>query len=432
MTYKQAIDFLYSKLPMFTRVGASAYKKDLTNILLLCEALNHPEKKFKSIHVGGTNGKGSVSHTLAAILQQAGFKTGLHTSPHLFDFRERIKINGQVCSETFVVDFVEKMQPSIQEIEPSFFELTVAMAFEWFAVNEVDIAIIEVGLGGRLDSTNIIHPELSIITNIGWDHMHLLGNTLEQIAFEKAGIIKPHTPVIIGETLQETKAVFIEQSTASQAPIYFTEDEIRLVNYQHHVLHQALQFEYKTGKNLEVITDLPGLYQHKNIASTLLAVEVLNQQGWTISENNIIDGLKASKQISGLRGRWEVLHQHPLTVADVAHNSNGIEWILKQVNSTPHNQLHIVIGMVQDKDVDKVLQLLPKDAHYYFTQAQIPRALECTLLQSKASAFNLNGAAYENVNLAISKAQSLASKDDFILICGSIFVIAEIEQLQPS
>jgi dihydrofolate synthase/folylpolyglutamate synthase len=426
MNYQQTIDYLYNTLPMFSRMGSAAFKKDLTNTLLLCERLDNPHKKFKSIHVAGTNGKGSASHMLAAIFQTAGYKTGLYTSPHLYDFRERIKVNGEMCDEDFVVDFTEKIQPAIAEIEPSFFEITVAMAFEYFAQQKVDIAIIEVGLGGRLDSTNVITPELSVITNIGWDHMNMLGNTLEEIAFEKAGIIKEKTPVVIGEKKQETEPVFRNIASQKYAPIFFAEEYFSVERF--HLLNNSIEISVADKNSLlaNYQLDLAGVYQTKNILTVLQAIELL--KGWNISKENIETALKNVKQLTGLHGRWEVIHQEPTIVLEVAHNKDGIEQMLRHLQNISFGKLHIVIGVVKDKDVEAVLKLLPKEANYYFTQANIPRALDAQTLKEKASEFSLEGKCFENVNEAIHQVLINASKDDLIIVCGSIFLVAEVNR----
>ncbi|WP_407520671.1 bifunctional folylpolyglutamate synthase/dihydrofolate synthase [Lacibacter sp. MH-610] len=427
MTYQQTIDYLFTRLPMFSRIGAAAIKKDLHNTIALCEALGNPHTKFKSIHIAGTNGKGSVSHMLAAVLQTAGYKTGLYTSPHLHDFRERIKVNGEMVSEAFVIDFTQRIQPHIEQLEPSFFEITVAMAFEYFAELQVDVAVIETGLGGRLDSTNIITPELSIITNIGWDHMNLLGDSLDKIAFEKAGIIKQQIPAVIGETIPETENVFLQKAKEQEATLlfandHFTTEEVLMVNNQ----LQVIVKNNTTGKPLSYELDLAGLYQTKNLCTVLTAVEQLQKSGWKIRNEDISTALLQTKRINGLHGRWEVLQQHPTVVLDVGHNEDGIKQIVKQLQLCSFQQLHIVIGMVKDKEIEKVLALLPKDAVYYFTKAQISRALDDVILQEKANAFNLKGETYLNVNDALAKAKQCASADDLILVCGSVFLVGEV------
>jgi dihydrofolate synthase/folylpolyglutamate synthase len=407
-------------------MGSAAFKKDLTNTLLLCERLGNPQKKFKSIHVAGTNGKGSVSHMLAAIFQTAGYKTGLYTSPHLYDFRERIRINGIMCDQDFIVDFVERIQPAIEEIEPSFFEITVAMAFDYFAQQKVDIAIIEVGLGGRLDSTNVITPELSVITNIGWDHMNMLGNTLEEIGFEKAGIIKENIPVVIGEKRKETEGVFRDIAAKKQAPIFFAEENFSVTDYDlfNDSIRISVADKKSTSSNYEL--DLAGIYQTKNILAVLQAIEVLKD--WKISQSNIQSALKNVKHLTGLHGRWEVIHKEPTLILEVAHNKNGIEQMLLHLQNIRYEKLHIIIGMVKDKDVDQVLQLLPIEANYYFTQAQIPRAMDAEILQSKSSKFHLEGNHFHDVNIALQQALANTSKNDLIIVCGSIFLVAEVDR----
>ncbi len=406
-----------------------AIKKDLTNTRILCERLGNPEKRFRTIHVAGTNGKGSTSHMLAAILQSAGYKTGLYTSPHLHDFRERIKVNGQMAHESFVVDFTEKTSSWLDEIEPSFFEITVAMAFSYFAEAQVDVAVIEVGLGGRLDSTNVITPELSVITNIGWDHMNILGDRLELIAGEKAGIIKDRVPVVIGETQAETKHVFIEKAAAHLSPIVFA-DQQRFVNeweYDNHLLKAEVGDHVHTD-HVKYELDLAGIYQLKNLVTVLEAAHQLNLKGWKISQEHIQLGLRHAKKLTGLHGRWEVISQDPLLVTDVGHNVDGMKQILAQLEFTAYDQLHMVVGMVKDKDIDKVLALLPTHAIYYFTRANIPRALDEQTLLTKATALGLKGASYSNVNSAIANAKNAASKKDLILVCGSVFLVGEVKR----
>lgn len=427
MTYKETLEFLFRALPMFSRVGESAYKKDLTNTLSLCESIGNPQRKFKTIHIAGTNGKGSTSHMLAAVLQTAGYKTGLYTSPHLKDFRERIKVNGEMCDESFVIDFTKKILPKIQEIQPSFFEITVAMAFEYFAIQEVDIAIIEVGLGGRLDSTNIITPELSIITNIGWDHMNLLGNSLEEIAFEKAGIIKHAIPIVIGEYTDITKPIFEKRAMDQSAPIYWASEERWVSDFTiaaHHIDITVVEKRNDDRQNFQL--DLPGIYQTKNILTVLTAIEILNRMDWHISQSAIHKALSHVKKLTGLHGRWEVLQEKPLLVLDVAHNEDGIRQVIRQIELVGAQEVHIVIGMVKDKERNKVLDLLPKKAHYYFTKAPIPRALDEQVLMQEAAKKNLHGTCYALINDAIKHALQQATENDLILVCGSVFVVGEV------
>ena len=427
MTYKETLEFLFRALPLFSKVGESAYKKDLTNTLSLCESIGNPQRKFKTIHIAGTNGKGSTSHMLASIFQTAGYKTGLYTSPHLKDFRERIKVNGEMCDEDFVIDFTKGILPMIQEIQPSFFEITVAMAFEYFALQEVDIAIIEVGLGGRLDSTNIITPELSIITNIGWDHMNLLGNSLEEIAFEKAGIIKPSIPVVIGEYTEITRPIFEKRALDESAPIYWASEERWVSDFEmaaHHI--DITVAEKRNDERLNYQLDLPGIYQTKNIITVLTAVEVLNRGSWHISQSAIHKALSHVKKLTGLHGRWEVIKEKPLLVLDVAHNEDGIKQVVRQIELVGAQEVHIVIGMVKDKERSKVLDLLPKKAHYYFTKAPIPRALDEQILMQEAAEKNLHGSSFAYINDAVKQALHHATEHDLILVCGSVFVVGEV------
>ncbi|MEO5592791.1 MAG: folylpolyglutamate synthase/dihydrofolate synthase family protein [Chitinophagaceae bacterium] len=427
MTYQQTLDYLFTKLPMYSRIGATAFKEDLTNTIALCEALDNPHKKLKCIHVAGTNGKGSTSHMLAAILQSAGYKTGLYTSPHLKDFRERIKIDGEMIKEDFVVDFVERIKPLILIIEPSFFEITVAMAFDYFVKEAVDIAVIEVGLGGRLDSTNIITPILSVITNIGWDHMNMLGNSLEKIAFEKAGIIKSSVPVVVGETLNETKPVFIAKTQEVNAPLIIATDHLYVTGWNGKPYSLQITVANKNNdERIDYELDLQGIYQLKNIPAVLESVKQLQKQGWNIKEPHIQKGLRHTKKITGFHGRWDIVHREPMLVLDVGHNEDGIKQIAEQIEITDHDNLHIVIGLVKDKEADKVLLLLPKQATYYFTKAQIPRALPEDQLALKGNNIGLTGDHYPDVNAAVKTAFNHAKKQDLILVCGSVFVVGEV------
>ena len=412
---------------MFSRIGTAAYKKDLTNTLKLCEYLGNPHKKFKSIHVAGTNGKGSVSHMLAAVLQTAGYKTGLYTSPHLKDFRERIKVNGEMVTEDFVTGFTEKIKPLIEEIEPSFFEITVAMAFDYFTDQKVDIALIEVGLGGRFDSTNVITPELSIITNIGWDHMNILGNTLEKIAFEKAGIIKTGVPVVLGEILPETFPVFEKIAGEKNAPLNVASDKRSIAGWKWGKYELVVDVEetHKTDHKHYTL-DLPGIYQAKNLLTVLEACFVLQQDGWKTDDTIIQKALKHVRKLTGLHGRWEIVQHDPLLVFDVGHNEDGMRQIVQQIELTEHTELHIILGLVKDKEIDKVLAILPSSAHYYFTQANIPRALNSEILQQKANTHNLKGEIYPDVNVALQHALNTVDKDDMILVCGSVFLVGEV------
>ena len=424
MTYQETLNYLYQNLPMFQRVGSSAFTKDLTNTIALCEALGNPQHRFKSIHIAGTNGKGSSSHMLASVLQAAGYKTGLYTSPHLKEFTERIRINGQEIDQDFVVDFVERIKPQIDKIRPSFFEITVAMAFDYFVHQHVDVAVIEVGLGGRLDSTNIIMPVLSLITNISWDHMDLLGDTLEKIAAEKAGIIKSEVPVVISERQVEIENVFIQKANAERSPITFAIDQFQVTREAN-----GLYTIYHNNQHYVLKLDLMGIYQTKNIAGVLASIDELKKIGFKISDQHVEHGLKDVMSRTGLRGRWQTIGEKPLIICDTGHNEGGMKEIVKQIAETKYHQLHMVLGMVRDKDVSKVLELLPKDAHYYFCEASIPRALPADELRLKAKGFGLNGHAFKNVNEAIQSAKENSTPDDFIFVGGSTFVVAEVENL---
>jgi dihydrofolate synthase / folylpolyglutamate synthase len=428
MTYEQTITYLYEKLPMFSRIGAAAYKKDLHNIIQLCDALGNPQQHFKTIHIAGTNGKGSTSSMLAAVLQQSGYKTGLYTSPHLKDFRERIRINGDMISKDFIVDFVERTKEMAEAIEPSFFELMVAMAFEYFASQKIDIAVIETGLGGRLDSTNIITPILSVITNIGYDHVQLLGNTLPEIAFEKAGIIKKKTPVVIGETLPETLPVFVKKAEEEKAEIYFAAEQFTTTNA--HSSNSFLHCDVRnnsTGIINQIKLDLTGLYQTKNICTVLTCIEVLNKKGIAITNKDTIQALVQVSVLTGLKGRWQVTETSPTVILDVAHNEDGIKQVLAQLqHDYPDSDYHFVLGFVNDKDVRKVLSLFPQGAFYYFTNAHMPRALKKEDLLTLAAGSGLKGASVDDVNDAISQAKHHASNEDVIMVCGSFFILAEI------
>ncbi|NCT73246.1 MAG: bifunctional folylpolyglutamate synthase/dihydrofolate synthase [Chitinophagaceae bacterium] len=428
MTYEQTVDYLFTRLPLFSRIGAAAYKENLDNTLALCASLDNPEKQFRSIHIAGTNGKGSVSHMLAAILQEAGYKTGLYTSPHLRDFRERIRINGEMINRDFVVDFTEKIKPLIDRLEPSFFEITVAMAFDYFSSQQTDIAVIETGLGGRLDSTNVITPELSVITNIGWDHMNLLGNTLEKIAGEKAGIIKKNIPVVVGEVLPETIAVFEQKAAGLAAPLSIASEKRQALDWkwtEHHQLQIEVAEQHKTDHQVYRL-DLPGLYQTRNLLTVLEACAQLREKGWLITDNHIRTALQKVKKTTGLHGRWEMLQQHPRVIADVAHNEAGLLMLVEQLELTDYKNLHIVLGMVKDKEVEKALAVLPVHARYYFTQAHLPRALEAAQLAALGKARGLQGNTYSSVQEALDAAKQNANPEDLILVCGSVFLVGEL------
>lgn len=428
--YNEALDYLYNKLPMFQRSGPPAYKHSLDNTLGLDRLYQHPHKKFRAIHVAGTNGKGSVSNMLAAILQKSGYKTGLYTSPHLKDFRERIRVDGEKINEGFISswigDFIK--QNKRWKIEPSFFELTVIMAFEYFVQQNVDVAVIEVGLGGRLDSTNIITPELSIITNIGFDHTNLLGNTLREIATEKAGIIKEKIPVVIGETHRETKKVFLAKAREKGSTIYFADQE-------YYSEYSMMDIEGKQVLNIKtqgqvVFPDLKvglgGMYQRKNIPTVLKACDILIKGGWEISNDTIYSGISDVAGLTGLQGRWQVIGNNPLTVCDTGHNEDGIRMVVDQLKQTAFKKLHFVFGVVADKDMSRVLALLPADAEYYFTKASIPRALDENLLKIQAANYGLKGGAYPTVISAFESAKKNADKNDLIFVGGSTFVVGEI------
>ncbi len=430
MNYSETIDYLYTRLPMFQRSGSAAYKNSLENTLKLDAYYRHPHQKYKTIHVAGTNGKGSVSHMLAAVLQSTGLNVGLYTSPHLKDFRERIRINGAMISENEVASWVSKYRNNneIWKLEPSFFELTVAMALDYFAHQKVDIAIMEVGLGGRLDSTNIIRPEVSIITNIGLDHTNLLGETLEKIATEKAGIIKTGVPVVIGSKQPETKGVFRKVASEKQTELYFADEEYA-VEYATLGLNGKQNLHItKKGKpvfeGLEL--DLLGRYQHKNLPSVLKAVDLLSARGIEISKPALFEGLANVQAKSGLLGRWQVLGNNPITVCDTGHNEDGFKAIVEQIKNTAYKNLHMVFGTVGDKDPAAVLALLPQNANYYFVKANLPRAMDALELQQKAKAFGLWGEVYGSVNEGLKMAKKNAGKNDFIFVGGSTFVVAEI------
>ena len=414
---------------MYSRIGASAYKADLTNTRALCESLDNPHNKFKTIHVAGTNGKGSVSHMLAAILQTAGYKTGLYTSPHLKDFRERIKVNGEMIDEHSVIDFTQRITPQIEKISPSFFEITVAMAFEYFANQQVDLAIIETGLGGRLDSTNIIEPELSIITNIGWDHMNILGNTIEKIAFEKAGIIKRGRPVVIGEMSAETGKVFEKIAAENKAPLFLASRKRQVMDWNWKDYHLVVEIGEDSSPDHKIYElDLPGLYQAKNLLTVLETCSHLKEMGWKMEDADIKKALKNVRKTTGLHGRWEIILINPMVVLDVAHNEDGIRQLVQQAELTEHRGLHIVLGMVKDKNIDAVLKLLPRHAHYYFTKAQIPRAMAEDELAVLASIAGLKGESWSEVNAAINCAITRAQPEDLIIVCGSVFLVGEVEK----
>ena len=407
MNYKDTLDYLYNSAPLFQQIGAGAYKEGLENTWALDEHFGHPHRSFRSIHIAGTNGKGSCSHTLAAILQEAGYKVGLYTSPHLIDFRERIRVNGQPVPEAYVIRFVEEERAFFEPLHPSFFELTTAMAFRYFAEEKVDVAVVEVGLGGRLDCTNIIRPDLCIITNISLDHVQFLGDTLEKIAGEKAGIIKPGIPVVIGETTPETRPVFQKKAEEVGAPIHFAEEEVKEV-------HPDWEYELK------------GLYQEKNRRTLWAALPLLQEGGYQISESDIQAGFAHVVELTGLMGRWQKLQEHPTVVCDTGHNVGGIQYIAEQLRRQVFRQLHIVIGMVNDKDVRGVLALLPREATYYFTQASVKRALPAGQLARLAAEAGLQGTCYPDVPSAVRAAQKESLPEDLIFVGGSSFIVADL------
>lgn len=428
MTYQQALDYLYSSLPMYQHIGDKAFNKDLRNTLALCAALNNPHQKFKSVHIAGTNGKGTSAHTIAAILQSAGYKTGLYTSPHLKSFTERIRIDGKKIEESLVTGFVANHQKLLEDIKPSFFETTVVMAFDHFVKEQVDIAVIEVGMGGRFDSTNVINPEVSLITQIGYDHQQFLGDTLEKIAFEKAGIIKPGVPVVIGADQPELLGVFEEKASLGNAQLQ-TANHVVVNETDSKGDPSLVNIEGFPTKLNHVELSLKGKYYLKNIPGILETITQLNQRGYQIDENSIRKGFANVQTLTGLKGRWQKLSDSPLTICDIGHNEDGINAILRQISQIKYNDLHIVFGTVKDKDLGKILSPLPKKAKYYFCQADIPRALAAEKLRISAASFGLSGQAFQNVNLALVAAQKIAQPQDLIFVGGSTFVVAEINDL---
>lgn len=426
--YAATLNYLYEQLPMFQRVGGAAFKKDLTNIRSLLEALGNPQDFWPCIHVAGTNGKGTVSHLLSSIFQAAGFKTGLYTSPHYRDFRERIKIDGKLLSEASVVAFVANHRKLIEDIRPSFFEITVAMAFDAFAREGVDMAIIETGLGGRLDSTNIVHPVLSVITNISFDHQEFLGDTLPAIAGEKAGIIKAHVPVVIGKTQPETQGVFAEKANKMEAPVFFADRQYRAERLHWNETHTFFNvFDNKAHlRHIHLALNAHGPFQAENLVTVLAALDVLKPLYPAIVPH-WIRALREMKQLSNYIGRWQLLQQHPRVIADSAHNEGGLKLVMEELQRLPHRQLHLVIGVVKDKSPDKVLALLPKDASYYFTRASIPRAMPEETLRERAAAFGLKGKVYPDVKQALNAAVETAHpEEDLVFVGGSTFVVADI------
>jgi dihydrofolate synthase / folylpolyglutamate synthase len=428
MNYKQTIEFLYSQLPAYHRIGKAAYKNNLQNSLALDDYLGRPHSAYRTIHIAGTNGKGSVSHMIASVLMEAGYKTGLYTSPHLKDFRERIRVNGKMIPKSAVTEFIARHTPFIISLKPSFFEMTVALAFDYFADSKVDIAVIEVGLGGRLDSTNIIKPVLSVITNIGHDHFDLLGNTIEKVAREKAGIIKPQIPAVISETQEETKNVFIEKAAETDSEIFFADQNYSCVlddfDYVKGKRIYSIR-ENSSGKSYREEAGLAGDYQAKNLQAVYQSFSVL--KGIVAhTDKNISDGIRKVVANTNLAGRWQILYCNPLTICDTGHNKEGLEYVLAQINRIPKTGLHMVIGFVNDKDLKSVLPLFPKDAVYYFTKASVPRALDEKILKSEASLYGLMGQSYPDVASALSQARTNAAESDMIFIGGSTFIVAEV------
>lgn len=426
MNYQETLDYMFSQLPMFQRIGSAAYKDNLDNTIAICELLDHPENKFRSIHIAGTNGKGSTSHMIASILQDAGYRIGLYTSPHLKDFRERIKINGEMISESFVIDFIERYKNDFEKIQPSFFEMTVGLAFDYFSKSNIDIAVVEVGLGGRLDSTNVITPEISVITNISFDHTALLGNTLEKIATEKAGIIKKNVPVVVGETHPETKTVFEHIASFNNTNIVYADQELKATNIRYATsltmdIHMKGSIKFK-----DLESGLSGQYQEKNIKTVIAGIELLKQKKFIIREDNVRRGIKHVVKNTGLLGRWQILSNTPLTIADTGHNEAGIKEVLEQIFKTPHDHLHFVIGMVNDKDISTILKMLPKNATYYFCKANIPRALPAQELKQQAEKEGLHGELFSTVIDALSAAQLNAGINDLVFVGGSTFTVAEV------
>jgi dihydrofolate synthase/folylpolyglutamate synthase len=434
MTYEETLAYLYAQLPMFSRIGAAAYKEDLHNTIALLDSIGNPQQHFKSIHIAGTNGKGSTSHMLAAILQQQGYKTGLYTSPHIHDFRERIRINGNMIEKDFVVAFTQKIKEISTTIEPSFFEVTVAMAFSYFAEQKIDIAVIETGMGGRLDSTNVINPILSVITNIGMDHTSFLGDSISKIAFEKAGIIKHSIPVIIGEKDPESENVFIEKAKYENSEIIFASDKFEVSHVK--LNHNSIECDVTdilNGHMEHFQLDLSGSYQLKNI-KTVLAVEyMLHKLGFPIDPENEKYALAHVKQLTGIHGRWDLIESTPYIYCDVAHNTEGILEILSHLQENcPHAHYRFVMGFVRDKDLGKVIDILPRSAEYYFSNAHIPRALPHEELLALAIQSGLSGKSFDDVNDALDSAKADANKEDVIVICGSFFILAELNHYKSS
>lgn len=429
MNYQEVIEFMFNSLPMYQRVGAAAYKANLDNTLAFDKITGSPHKKYKTIHIAGTNGKGSVSHSLASILQEAGYKTGLYTSPHLTDYRERIRVNGKKIEESFITEFINSHKNFIKNVKPSFFEMSVALAFKYFELQQVEVAVIEVGMGGRLDSTNIILPELSVITNIGLDHTQFLGNSLAEIAGEKAGIIKQNIPVVIGERQKETEEVFLKKAKKKNSKISFASDNYACKILNSNLKYSSFEVEKKTSdKSYTLNFNLSGKYQEKNLVTILETVDNLRNQGFCISDENLKQGLENLIKNTGFHGRWETLSTEPLTICDTGHNKEGLSYTIEQLLSLEFKKLRFVLGFVNDKNVDEVLKLFPKNAEYYFCKAQIPRALDEKILLEKANLVSINGKSFENVSSAYHAAKKDADKNDVIFIGGSTFVVADLLQ----
>jgi dihydrofolate synthase/folylpolyglutamate synthase len=426
MTYKETVDYLYAQLPAFQNLGKKAIRPNFDNILKLCECVGNPHEKIRTIHVAGTNGKGSSSHMIASVLQENGYKTGLYTSPHLKDFRERFRINGEMPSETFVIDFVESQKEVLQEIKPSFFELTVVLAFHYFAINHVDIAVIEVGLGGRLDSTNIIRPEICLITNIGYDHTDILGDTLESIAFEKAGIIKQNTPVIISEFLDETAPVFIEIAKIKNAPVFFAKDHVKIRKQKTNYL-----VNIDSGrKEWEINLDLKGHYQEKNLAGVCCLLTELAKLGFRLEDDKIILGLENTIRNTGLKGRWQKLGENPLIICDTGHNEQAFGLLREELNNWKPEDCHFILAFAKDKDLVTTLGVLPPNSNYYFTEFDSPRAAKKEDLIRFANYINiLKCKSFADVNQAIAHVKRIAKPDQFIYVGGSTYLVAEINEL---
>lgn len=428
MSYNETLQFLYTSLPAYHRIGRAAYKNNLDNTLALDNYFGHPHTKYRTVHIAGTNGKGSLAHMIASVLMEAGQSTGLYTSPHLKDFRERIMVDGRMIPKRYVTGFVGKHRGIIDRLKPSFFEMTVAMAFKYFADSKVDVAVIETGMGGRLDSTNIIMPLFSLITNTGHDHMEFLGDTLEKVAFEKAGIIKPGVPVVIGETQAETRSVFVSRANEAGSPVFFADDNFTCILEEAESKIQGRKFTVNNlteESRIEGFTPLGGDYQKKNLQTLFQAVKLLDKH-LNISNEALIRGIAGVVKNTGIQGRWQILSTNPLTICDTGHNLEGLEFVMSQIGKIPASSLHMVIGFVNDKDLDSILPLFPRTARYYFTRAVIVRAMDENILKSKASEYGLYGESYPDVSRAFAAARNCAVSSDLIFVGGSTFVVAEV------